>query len=416
MEKTIKLFENSSYITKFNATVLECQSVEKDDLNFEKYLFKIVLDKTAFFPEGGGQPPDKGFIAPMNLGNPYKKTDFYVEVFDVIEKNGIIYHYVDFELEIQSVVECKIDWNFRFMLMQHHTGEHIVSGLVNKHFGFSNVGFHMGENYITVDFDGKLTDENLDFIERKANDIIYKNLGVKIDCPSKDELYTLNYRSKKEIDGEIRVVSVPGADICACCGTHVRYTGEIGIIKFLSNQNYKGGTRLYMLCGKKAFNDYHEKNKIVYDISTQLSCKPELSDISVTQLRADRDKLKSENISLINKLFKLRAETIDRNLSKIILFEEDLSSSDLQKFANILCENRNGVIMIFSGNDEDGYKYVITSSALNINYIVEKFNETFDAKGGGKSNFVQGTVNAKKSDISSYFQPFDFNFLMNKDN
>lgn len=416
MEKTIKLFENSSYITKFNATVLECQNVENDDLNFGKYLFKIVLDKTAFFPEGGGQPPDKGFIAPMNLENPYKKVDFYVEVFDVIEKDEIIYHYVDFELEVQSVVECKLDWNFRFMLMQHHTGEHIVSGIINKHFGFNNVGFHMGENYITIDFDGKLTEENLDFVERKANDIVYKNLGVKIDCPSKDELYTLNYRSKKELEGEVRVVSVPGADICACCGTHVRYTGEIGIIKFLSSQNYKGGTRLYMICGKKAFNDYHDKNKIVYDISNQLSCKPELSDIAVSQLRLDRDKLKSENISLLNKLFKLRAETIDRNLSKIILFEEDLSSLDLQKFANILAENRNGVIMIFSGNDDQGYKYVITSSELNIAYIIEQFNATFDAKGGGKSNFVQGTVNAKKSDISAYFQPFDFNFLMNKGN
>lgn len=416
MGKTIRLFENSSYITKFNATVLECSSVEKDDSNFGKYSFKIVLDKTAFFPEGGGQPPDRGFIAPMNLKNPYKKSEYYAEVFDVIEENDIIYHYVNYPIEYQSVVECKIDWNFRFMLMQHHTGEHIVSGLVNKHFGFNNVGFHMGENYITVDFDGKLTDENLDFIERKANDVVYKNLGVKIDCPSKDELFTLNYRSKKEIDKDIRIVSVPGADICACCGTHVKYTGEVGVIKFLSRQNYKGGTRVYILCGKKAFNDYHDKNKIIYDISNQLSCKPEFSDIAVSQLKADRDKLKLENSALMNKLFKLRAETIDRNLSKVLLFEEDLSASDLQKFANILTENRKSVVLLFSGNDEQGYKYVITSSVLNINYIVEKFNETFDAKGGGKSNFVQGNVNAKKLDIIAYFQPFDFNFLMNKDN
>lgn len=416
MGKTIRLFENSSYITKFNATVLECSSVEKDDSNFGKYSFKIVLDKTAFFPEGGGQPPDRGFIAPMNLKNPYKKSEYYAEVFDVIEENDIIYHYVNYPIEYQSIVECKIDWNFRFMLMQHHTGEHIVSGLVNKHFGFNNVGFHMGENYITVDFDGKLTDENLDFIERKANDVVYKNLGVKIDCPSKDELFTLNYRSKKEIDKDIRIVSVPGADICACCGTHVKYTGEVGVIKFLSRQNYKGGTRVYILCGKKAFNDYHDKNKIIYDISNQLSCKPEFSDIAVSQLKADRDKLKLENSALMNKLFKLRAETIDRNLSKILLFEEDLSASDLQRFANILTENRKSVVLLFSGNDEQGYKYVITSSVLNINYIVEKFNETFDAKGGGKSNFVQGNVNAKKLDIIAYFQPFDFNFLMNKDN
>lgn len=416
MGKTIKLFENSSYITKFNATVLECQNVEQNDPNFNIYSFRIVLDKTAFFPEGGGQPPDKGFISPINLDSPYQNADSYAKVFDVIENDGIIYHYVNNPLESQSIVECKIDWNFRFMLMQHHTGEHIVSGLVNRYFGLSNVGFHMGENYITVDFDGKLTEENLDFIERKANDIVYKNLGVKIDCPSKDELDILNYRSKKEIDGEIRVVSVPGADICACCGTHVRYTGEIGIIKFLSSQNYKGGTRVYILCGKRAFNDYNDKNKVLYDISNQLSCKPEFSDKAVTQLKIDRDKLRSENISLLNKLFKLRADTIDKNLSKVLLFEENLSASDLQKFASILTEQRNGAVLLFSGNDEDGYKYVIASSTLNISYIVEKFNETFDARGGGKQNFVQGTVKAEKSDIIAYFQPFDFNFIMNKDN
>ncbi|MGL5258114.1 MAG: alanyl-tRNA editing protein [Proteocatella sp.] len=416
MGKTIKLFENSSYITKFNATVLECQNVEQNDPNFNIYSFRIILDKTAFFPEGGGQPPDKGFISPINLDSPYQNTDSYAEVFDVIENDGIIYHYVNNPLEPQSIVECKIDWNFRFMLMQHHTGEHIVSGLVNRYFGLNNVGFHMGENYITVDFDGKLTEENLDFIERKANDIVYKNLGVKIDCPSKDELDILNYRSKKEIDGEIRVVSVPGADICACCGTHVRYTGEIGIIKFLSSQNYKGGTRVYILCGKRAFNDYNDKNKVLYDISNQLSCKPEFSDRAVSQLKIDRDKLRAENISLLNKLFKLRADTIDKKLSKVLLFEENLSASDLQKFASILTEQRNGAVLLFSGSDEDGYKYVIASSTLNISYIVEKFNETFDARGGGKPNFVQGNVKAEKSDIIAYFQPFDFNFLMNKDN
>lgn len=414
MGKTIKLFENSSYITKFNATVLNCLEICNSDKNSDQPNYMIILDKTAFYPVGGGQPPDKGYMSPIEIdASSDIDSKTYLEVLDVKEKNDIIYHYVTSPLSVGTVVECKIDWNFRFMLMQHHTGEHIVSGLINRHFGFNNVGFHMGENYVTIDFDGKLTDENLDFIECQSNGIIYKNLGIKIDCPVQEELDILNYRSKKVINGEVRIVSVPSADVCACCGTHVKYTGEVGIIKFISSQSYKSGTRIFMLCGKRALYDYNKKNKILSDISAQLSSKPEEADIFVAQLKSDRDRLRSENAELLNTIFQLKADAIDRNLKKIILFEENLSSSELARFSSYLTDNQDGVVFLFSGNDETGYKYLISSSSLDIRFIGEKFNETFGAKGGGKSSCVQGNVKALRDDIESYLEPFDFNFIMN---
>ena len=409
MSKTIKLYENSSYISKFNATVTDCIKVEEDDRFHGIYTYKAVLDKTAFYPEGGGQPSDRGSITLIHRSasthNPALKN---ITVSAVNETNGIIYHYISAPFSAGDSVECKIDWDFRFMLMQHHTGEHIVSGLINRHFGFNNVGFHMGENYVTVDIDGKLTQEDLDFIEISANNTVQKNLGVKIDCPVPEELDVLNYRSKKQIDGDIRIVSVPGADICACCGTHVKTTGEVGVIKFISSQNYKGGTRIYMLCGKRALQDYNHKNKILYDISAQLSTKPENAHDAVSQLKSDRDRLKFENSILMDRIFELRAAAIDASLEKIIIFEDDLLPSDLLKFSSHLTKNRQNMVFLFSGCDEKGYKYLISSSSHNIRPVAESFNEIFSAKGGGKGNCIQGTVKALKSDIMEYLEPYNF--------
>ena len=266
----------------------------------------------------------------------------------------------------------------------------------------------MGENYVTVDIDGKLTQEDLDFIEISANNTVQKNLGVKIDCPVPEELDVLNYRSKKQIDGDIRIVSVPGADICACCGTHVKTTGEVGVIKFISSQNYKGGTRIYMLCGKRALQDYNHKNKILYDISAQLSTKPENAHDAVSQLKSDRDRLKFENSTLMDRIFELRAAAIDASLEKIIIFEDDRLPSDLLKFSSHLTKNRQNIVFLFSGCDEKGYKYLISSSSHNIRPVAENFNEIFSAKGGGKGNCIQGTVKALKSDIMEYLEPYNF--------
>ena len=232
--RTEKLFYNDSHLSKFTAMVLECEPYEK-----KEGCYAVELDRTAFFPEGGGQYADTG-----------KLKD--AKVSDVREKNGRILHITDQPFEAGEIVEGEIDWETRFMKMQQHTGEHIVSGIVHARYGFNNVGFHLGTEDCTMDFDGEISKEALQEIELEANRAVWKNLTIEVSYPSKEELEELDYRSKIEIEGQVRIVSVPGYDICACCAPHVERTGEIGMIKLVNMQRYKGGVRVTMLCGSRA--------------------------------------------------------------------------------------------------------------------------------------------------------------------
>ena len=241
--RTEKLFYNDSHLSKFTAMVLECEPYEK-----KEGCYAVELDRTAFFPEGGGQYADTG-----------KLKD--AKVSDVREKNGRILHITDQPFEAGEIVEGKIDWETRFMKMQQHTGEHIVSGIVHARYGFNNVGFHLGTEDCTMDFDGEISKEALQEIELEANRAVWKNLTIEVSYPSKEELEELDYRSKIEIEGQVRIVSVPGYDICACCAPHVERTGEIGMIKLVNMQRYKGGVRVTMLCGSRALTDYEKKQE-----------------------------------------------------------------------------------------------------------------------------------------------------------
>jgi alanyl-tRNA synthetase len=262
-----KLYYERPYVKSFEAKVLECRP-GKDGM------FLIILDQTAFYPEGGGQPSDRG-----TLGE--------VSVLDVREKSEEILHLTDKPLKEGSVVTGVIDWDRRFIHMQNHTGEHLLSGIVHKHYGFENVGFHMGKDEVTVDFDGVLTKEQLEKAEAEANDKIWQNVPVLESFPSKEELSNMDYRSKKELTGQVRIVEIPGGDICACCGTHVMKTGEIGILKVTGMKKYKGGVRVSMLCGKMAFMDYKKKQTSVSGISTLLSVKEAQVLDGVTKLKAE---------------------------------------------------------------------------------------------------------------------------------
>ena len=227
--RTEKLFYNDSHLSKFTAMVLECEPYEK-----KEGCYAVELDRTAFFPEGGGQYADTG-----------KLED--AKVSDVREKNGRILHITDQPFEAGEIVEGEIDWETRFMKMQQHTGEHIVSGIVHARYGFNNVGFHLGTEDCTMDFDGEISKEALQEIELEANRAVWKNLTIEVSYPSKEELEELDYRSKIEIEGQVRIVTGPGYDVCACCAPHVNYTGEIGMIKLVNMINYKGGERITML-------------------------------------------------------------------------------------------------------------------------------------------------------------------------
>ena len=242
---TRKLYYEDSHMRTFSATVLSCEQTDKG--------FEVILDSTAFYPEGGGQAADTGCLNG-------------IRVLDTRERGESVVHLCEAALEPGTSVEGAIDWERRFHRMQQHSGEHIVSGIINRRYGYHNVGFHMGSDIITIDFDGVIPAEELPAIEAEANSAVWQNLAVKCWYPSEEELPNVFYRTKRALPWPVRIVQVPGFDSCACCGTHVKATGEIGLIKLFTCLGFRGGTRMEMSCGKSALkllNNAYEQNRQV---------------------------------------------------------------------------------------------------------------------------------------------------------
>lgn len=378
---TEKLYYNDAYIKEFCATVLECEKCEKG--------YKVVLDSTAFFPEAGGQPCDTGTVGEA-------------QVFDVqIDKDEIVYHYTDKPLSVNEKVDCKINFERRFSYMQNHTGEHIVSGIANKLFGCQNVGFHLSNDFATVDFDIVLTREQIDEIEDLANEAVWKNLAVNCFFPDDEQLKTTNYRSKKELEGAIRLVDIEGTDICACCAPHVSKTGEVGVIKLLDFERMRAGIRIVMKCGSYALEDYRNKYANVREISALLSSKQENTAQAVKELL---EKLNAEQQR--NTLLKKRY--IDRlidsaNADNPVVFEDELDMKELQLLADGL-HKRLGVLSAAFSVCDGGYHFAMCCDDSILQDFFARFKSQFTVKGGGRNGMVQGTVNADKTLIENFLK------------
>ena len=368
---TEKLFYEDSHMITFSAVVKACEKVGD--------YYEAVLDRTAFFPEGGGQYADTGLIDG-------------VKVLDAHERDGVIYHKVEKELPVGKQVEGRIDWEERFSKMQHHSGEHIVSGLVNSIYGYDNVGFHMGKDAVTMDFNGALSKEQLKEIEKKANEAVVKNLDIQVLYPSKEELSEINYRSKIEIEGQVRIVIVPGYDTCACCAPHVKKTGEFGLIKLIGVQNYKGGVRVSMLCGFRAIDDYEAKSESVKRISVLLSAKEaEVAD-EVARLKEELASQKGRVAEMQQKLLQYKVNELPENEALVVLFESDLSGDAPRELVNLLLERGTEVGVVFAETGENQYRYVIGSKVVDVRSFAKMLNEKFAGRGGGKPEMVQGSV------------------------
>ena len=378
---TEKLFYRDSHLKEFTAEVLSC---EKRDGHYE-----VELDRTAFFPEGGGQYADTGV-----LGG--------IRVMDVQEKDGRILHLLESPLEPGTCVKGCIDWEERFMKMQQHSGEHIVSGLVHSTFGYNNVGFHLGSEDCTMDFDGELTKEQLVQIEREANRAVWKNLEIQTLYPSKEELAGMEYRSKIEIEGQVRIIVIPGYDVCACCAPHVSQTGEIGLIKLTHVQRYKGGARVTMLCGGRALQDYETKQEQAGEISALLCAKENEIAEAVHHLRNEADNLKYELGEKEKKLIALKAEMVPKDGGPVCVFTEDIAGDSMRLLMNLVLEAGHSVCAVFHGNDSDGYRYVIGSRTQNMRELVKGFNAAFDGRGGGKPEMVQGTARGCEDEMRTW--------------
>lgn len=376
-----RLYYATPYVKTFMCTVISCTKNKKGT-------WDTILNQTAFYPEGGGQPSDTGALNG-------------VKVLHVSEKGEEIIHELEAPLEEGVLAEGVIDWQKRYDNMQQHTGEHIFSGLVHKHFGYGNVGFHMGTDEVTVDFNGVLTQEQLDELEDEANQLIYDNVPVKVFYPSNEELEELDYRSKKELTGLVRIVEIPGGDICACCGTHVETTGEVGLIKLRTMINYKGGVRISMLCGRRALMDYRERLKDEIRISNLLSAKLALVPDAVEKMKNESQEKDLALGRLWQQLLEKKAESYPESTEVLAVFEEGLSPVQLRQLATMLYEKGKGKIVgVFSGNeDEQVYQYALGSSQADMRKLSKAMNGALNGRGGGSNLMAQGTFKAAESAI-----------------
>lgn len=384
---TERLYYEDVYCEEFLATVTDCKE--------GKHGYEITLNRSAFYPEGGGQPGDRGVLITM-------EQDLIV-ISDTHEKYGEVVHYADRPLEPGTAVAGRIDWAYRFDLMQNHSGEHIVSGLVHEKFGFENVGFHMSADRMTVDFSGEFSLEDMRLLELRANEVVWKNVPVDIRLYSEEEVKLLKYRSKKELNGQVRIVTFPGADVCACCGTHVSHSGEIGLIKLISLHKFRGGVRMEMVCGRKALeyvNDICTQNQ---QISVMLSAKPGETADAVAHLKETEEKTRFRMNQMEQEVFARKAENL-KNAGDVLLFEEGLSPDSVRKLAVAVMEVCNGRCAVFSGDDEQGYKYGIGEQDGDLRAFIKEMNQTLHGRGGGKPFFAQGSVMAKKTEIEVFFK------------
>ena len=385
--ETKKCYEDDAYTIQFEATVCSCEPMEK--------LFLVTLDRTYFYPEGGGQPADLG-----RLGAAVVK--------DVRQKDGVVQHITDRPLTVGETVEGQIDWDRRFDLMQNHSGEHILSGIICRKYGCDNVGFHMGKETILIDFNVKIPQEDLLLLEREANQAIWKNIPSHVTYPSQEELERMAYRSKKALEGRVRILEIGTYDRCACCGTHVKQTGEIGLIKILSAQNYKGGTRLEIVCGMRALADYAQKTEQAAAISEMLSVPTGQIAQAVGSLQKERDRwqqmvsrMKWEKIHLLAG----QAET-----AQVCCFVQDFDSKDAVHLADAILEKTRGTAAVFA-QAKEGFLFVLMSRTEDMRLLAAKLKEQFNSKGGGKAEAVQGRTEADAKQLQAFWTEQGFTVM-----
>ncbi len=378
--ETKKLFYDDPFGKEFTARVLSCEEAKGG--------FAVVLDQTAFYPEGGGQPADRGTLG-------------LVRVLDVHEKGGEIVHLCDGAFEPGETVRGAIDWARRFDHMQQHSGEHICSGLICARWGCDNVGFHMGADVVTIDFNAEIAWDDLLEIERRANEYIYEDHPIDINFYRGAALEAVEYRSKKPLDGDVRIVAFPGADCCACCGTHVARSGQVGIVKFLSCQKFREGVRIELLCGARAYRYLAGTWEQNLHIAQALSAKPLESAAAVERLESELGTLKQRAARLEGQVFSQVAARLAGE-GDVLLFEEDLSPDSVRRLCDAVMNVCGGRCAVFAGAD-GAWKYAIGQPEGDLRELVKSLNAALHGRGGGKPFFAQGSAACTRAEIEAFF-------------
>ena len=378
---TEKLYDQDAHQAQFQATVLSCRP--------GKHGYDVVLDRTCFYPEGGGQPGDTGVLSG-------------IRVTDTHEAGGEIVHYCEAPLAEGQTVEGTIDYDRRFEFMQLHTGEHILSGVIHRRFGYENVGFHMGADFVTIDLSGMLTPEQVQSVEAEANEWIWKNVPVEVSYPDPEALKTIPYRSKKELTGQVRIVTIPGADVCACCGTHTAATGQVGQIKILTSENYKGGVRLSVVCGGRALREAQAMRSRQADIGALLSAKADQTAVAVHRVYDEYTALKFAHFGLCSQLFDALAAQLGPDETAIRTVP-GLDPDGLHRLAARLSEATTGLCAALTPS-EKGTGYCIARSGGDVRALTKALNAALNGRGGGKPGICQGSCAATPEQVEEFLK------------
>ncbi len=378
---TDKLYYKDGEMRRFTATVLSCAE--------ENGAYSVVLDRTALFPGGGGQDADEGTLAGQR-------------VIGLREADETVYHIVPERLEPGTEVEGEVDWAVRFPRMQGHSGEHIFSGTVHRLFHGENVGFHMGEDGMTLDFSVELSPDDIALCELEANRAVWRDVAVNSLLPAPEELAHMEYRSKKELSGRVRIVEIPGVDMCACCAPHVARTGEIGAIKVLDSMRHRGGTRLTLICGEAAYRDYAALHRVNAHISARLSAKRLETDSALERIMREGEEKHAEITRLRREILSLKAAALPKTEGNMCIFEPDMDAVTLRELVNAGVEKCSGICAAFSGSD-GSYRYIIGSKSVDLRAAAKEINAAISGRGGGSSAMIQGTCTANRGEIEKYF-------------
>lgn len=409
---TEKLYDADAYCKAFTATVISCEEAED-----RKGLYAVVLNKTAFFPEGGGQYADTGTLQEFkkDCETPLAGA---VSVRDVqVSEDGIITHYCDGAVTPWAQVTGLLDWEQRFERMQNHTGEHLVSGTVHRLFGLDNIGFHLGERDVTCDFNGELTDEQLREVEKVVNRAVWENVEVFAEYPAPATLPDLDYRSKLELTEDVRLVTIPGYDVCACCAPHVAKTGEVGVIKIVNSEKAHGGTRVHMICGPWALDDYNVKQTNIMRIVDLTSTPQEETADAVEALQAQNGHLTHElSVAQVQQadiaLRFLKEQAGADTSGNRVVFLPALETDAIRALANGGRDLCDGVFVALTAGEKDlgpdgqpqSYRYIATSKGLPLSRLAKEFNASLNGRGGGRDEMVQGSFGAPLEDIVAFFR------------
>lgn len=382
--ETEKLYYADPFLKEFTATVLTCEP--------GKTGYLVTLDRTAFYPEGGGQPADHGTLNGA-------------AVTDVHETDGVIVHTVEKAVEIGENVTGVIDWARRFDHMQQHSGEHILSGILCHDYHCDNVGFHLGADTVTIDYNTDISWEQALDAERKANEIIWADVPVEITYPSPAELEALDYRSKKALTGQVRIVTFPQADCCACCGTHVLRSGQVGLVKVLSCQKFREGVRMEILSGARALAYLGHVYDQARSVGQQLSVKP--GDIlpAVVRLEEEQTALKGREAAMEDQLFQ-RIAAEHAGAENVVVFQPPLRPDGVRRLADALAHQCTGLAAVFAGEDGRFNYALLRADGADINPQVKAMNSALQGRGGGRNGFAQGSVQASEAEIRDFFNHF----------